>query len=103
MVSAHQRRSSCLPQAADLPTEGAQCALSTKANGPSRAPKKQGRFPHSVKGGAMSATQSPHSLSGGLAIGITASLLLAHETGGSTRNRIRGAVRRAGDGLKRRA
>ena len=39
----------------------------------------------------------------GLAIGITASLLLAPETGGNTRNRIRDAVRRAGNGLKARA
>jgi gas vesicle protein len=36
----------------------------------------------------------------GLAVGVTATLLLVHEAGGSTRNHIRNAARRVGDGLK---
>ena len=39
----------------------------------------------------------------GLAIGVTATLLLAPEAGGNTRNHIRDAARRVGDGLKARA
>ncbi len=39
----------------------------------------------------------------GLAIGVTATLLLAPEAGGNTRNHIRNAARRVGDGLKARA
>src|ERR1035438_2350661 len=36
----------------------------------------------------------------GLAIGVTATLLLVPEGGGNTRNHIRNAARRVGDGLK---
>ena len=36
----------------------------------------------------------------GLAIGVTAALLLVPDAGGNTRNHIRNAARRVGDGLK---
>lgn len=39
----------------------------------------------------------------GFALGVTATLLLAPEAGGNTRNHIRNAARRLGDGLKARA
>ena len=39
----------------------------------------------------------------GLAIGVTATLLLVPDAGGNTRNHIRNAARRVGDGLKTRA
>ena len=39
----------------------------------------------------------------GLAIGITATLLLAPESGGNTRNQLGNAARRVGNGLKARA
>ena len=39
----------------------------------------------------------------GLAIGVTATLLLVPEGGGNTRNHIRNAARRVGDGLQARA
>jgi gas vesicle protein len=39
----------------------------------------------------------------GLAIGVTATLLLVPEAGGNTRNHIRNAARRVGDGPKTRA
>jgi gas vesicle protein len=39
----------------------------------------------------------------GLAIGVTATLLLVPKAGGNTRNHIRNAARRFGDGLKARA
>ena len=38
-----------------------------------------------------------------MAIGVTATLLLVPEGGGNTRNHIRNAARRVGDGLKARA
>jgi len=37
---------------------------------------------------------------GGLALGVTATLLLVPEASGNTRNHIRNAARRLGDGLK---
>ena len=39
----------------------------------------------------------------GLAIGVTASLLLVPDSGGNTRNHIRKVALRVGDGLKARA
>ena len=39
----------------------------------------------------------------GLAIGVTATLLLVPKAGGNTRNHIGNAARRVGDGLKARA
>ena len=39
----------------------------------------------------------------GLAIGVTATLLLVPEAGGNTQNHIRNAARRVGEGLKARA